>query len=654
VTDAFDTVITFFKKLLKGDVKGAFKAVFDFFRNTFATLWEKAFKPFLEFMETIFVVLWENALKPLFEFFETVFVTIWEKAIKPFFDFMETVFVTIWEKAVKPFFDFMETIFVSLWENVLKPIVDFFETTFVSIWDNVLKPVVDFFEQVFVGIWELALEPIASFFGDIGTTIWNGVKAAFELGADFLKGVGGWIWDGLKGALDGVIDVFKNLGTWIWDGLKAAFDGVGTFFSDIGGKIWNGLKAGLDGIGGLLEGIFAAINPANLFDKLFDLGDNVWGTGSVEDIIGKVFSGFDIPFIKFAEGGAVTDSMVPGTKVPGIAQTPGDNKANDRVPALLSPGEHVLSREEVKAFEKMFDGPVLKLFGGTLGKIGGAISSGFKSVVDGGKKLLSGEAGGVLGSLSRGEFSEAFAQLDPTNALRAMKDNLLDPIKDRIHHFFENMIKSNASGSVSNTSHPVQFGGSVPIPPIGTLAIPGPESFDNMPPIILPEESELESVTSTVVPDNSTTFTPEQIMAASATGAVLIPGLSGMANGGFVDVPNGVVRNAVLNAQGGAFARNSGGQGTDTIRANLTPGEFVVNREATRENLGLLSFINESRRAVQPGAGDTTMNVSVVINAKTNLTPDMIKREVVPTLEKELRRKSQQGHFVLSTAGLRS
>jgi hypothetical protein len=112
-------------------------------------------------------------------------------------------------------------------------------------------------------------------------------------------------------------------------------------------------------------------------------------------------------------------------------------------------------------------------------------------------------------------------------------------------------------------------------------------------------------------------------------------------------VPQGQMINGSLYAAGGALAR-----GTDTVPAMLTPGEFVVNRDAARYNLGLLSFINKVRSPVSPLAA--TSNISVIINAKTDLSADQIRREVIPTLEKELRKKSQEGKFVMATSGLRT
>lgn len=118
-----------------------------------------------------------------------------------------------------------------------------------------------------------------------------------------------------------------------------------------------------------------------------------------------------------------------------------------------------------------------------------------------------------------------------------------------------------------------------------------------------------------------------------------------LASGG--PVPYGSIHDGVLYAQSGAHAI-----GTDTVPAMLTPGEFVVNREATRNNLGLLSMINSARAPVSPVIPNTT--ISVVIHTKTDLSADQIRREVIPELQRQLKRKSQEGAFLLANTGLRS
>ncbi len=101
-------------------------------------------------------------------------------------------------------------------------------------------------------------------------------------------------------------------------------------------------------------------------------------------------------------------------------------------------------------------------------------------------------------------------------------------------------------------------------------------------------------------------------------------------------------------ASGGPMSK-----GTDTLPAMLTPGEFVINRESTRRNMGLLSFINNNKNgSVAPVQGNTT--VSVIVNAKTDLSPDQIRREIIPEMKKQLRRASQDGAFVIDKRGIRS
>jgi TP901 family phage tail tape measure protein len=115
------------------------------------------------------------------------------------------------------------------------------------------------------------------------------------------------------------------------------------------------------------------------------------------------------------------------------------------------------------------------------------------------------------------------------------------------------------------------------------------------------------------------------------------------AHGGLI--PHGVTRDGTLYAQGGAFAP----RGTDTVPTMTTPGEFIVNRESTRANLGLLGAINRSRGPISPG----TTNISVVVNAKTNLDGDTFRREVMPVIKQELKSESQRGSFILDKRGIR-
>jgi hypothetical protein len=97
-------------------------------------------------------------------------------------------------------------------------------------------------------------------------------------------------------------------------------------------------------------------------------------------------------------------------------------------------------------------------------------------------------------------------------------------------------------------------------------------------------------------------------------------------------------------ADGGFFEP----RGTDTVPAMLTPGEFVVNRSATAGNLDALQRINAGK-----GSGGDVQIGSIVINAKSDLSTDSIRREVIPELFKQIKKRSQEGEFIIASAGVR-
>jgi hypothetical protein len=97
------------------------------------------------------------------------------------------------------------------------------------------------------------------------------------------------------------------------------------------------------------------------------------------------------------------------------------------------------------------------------------------------------------------------------------------------------------------------------------------------------------------------------------------------------------------------FASGGLARGTDTVPAMLTPGEFVVNRQATRENFRELRDIN-SGRGQQASAGIVIQKIE--ING-VNKTADQIASEIIPKIDQHLRRKSQDGGMVIAKSGVR-
>jgi hypothetical protein len=174
---------------------------------------------------------------------------------------------------------------------------------------------------------------------DAFKAVWDGIVAVWYVIVDYFK----LIWDGIIGIFRNVVDAFggflenlvtglSGIGQFIIDGLVAAIAGAGNIFSGIGTMIWDGLKSGLDGLGTIFTTIFDAINPASLFGKIFriDPKETEKGEGgTIENTLG-----INLPFVQFAKGGMVG----------GNALLKGDSSLNDRILALLSPGEAIIPR----------------------------------------------------------------------------------------------------------------------------------------------------------------------------------------------------------------------------------------------------------------------------------------------------------------------
>jgi len=121
--------------------------------------------------------------------------------------------------------------------------------------------------------------------------------------------------------------------------------------------------------------MFNSLNPTSLLGKIFKIPDSAYGKGTVESALG-----IDVPYVKFAQGGVV----------PGTAATKGDSELNDRILALLSPGEAVIPRSKMQdpriadLVKSIMNGTIQvpKFSGGTLGAMAEKAKDAAKEVVD--------------------------------------------------------------------------------------------------------------------------------------------------------------------------------------------------------------------------------------------------------------------------------
>lgn len=111
----------------------------------------------------------------------------------------------------------------------------------------------------------------------------------------------------------------------------------------------------------------------------------------------------------------------------------------------------------------------------------------------------------------------------------------------------------------------------------------------------------------------------------------------GLARGGLVPT---------MYAANGAFVP----QGTDTVPAMLTPGEFVVQRSAV-QSLGL-SAMNSINQGKMP-SGNTSVNIDMKIETTEPIDEAFVRSKLLPRIKEEFRRSSLDGAFVLAGSGIR-
>jgi TP901 family phage tail tape measure protein len=92
-------------------------------------------------------------------------------------------------------------------------------------------------------------------------------------------------------------------------------------------------------------------------------------------------------------------------------------------------------------------------------------------------------------------------------------------------------------------------------------------------------------------------------------------------------------------------------QGTDTVPAMLTPGEFVLQRAAVqRLGVGLLDKLNRGT-AIQSDNGSVVVNLN--ITTEQPIDERFIRSKIMPTIKEELRRSSIDGRRILAPSGVR-
>jgi len=139
---------------------------------------------------------------------------------------------------------------------------------------------------------------------------------------------------------EAVGNFFKN----IFNGIGKFFVSIFDFFKGIADGFVNGFRAVIKFFSGIAEWFVNAFNGVvNFFAGIVDFFAQIFN--NIANFFGNIGDGI-ADFFGFAKGGIVGYSN--GGLVNGKARTSGDDKRNDTIPVMLSPGELVIPRSYVK------------------------------------------------------------------------------------------------------------------------------------------------------------------------------------------------------------------------------------------------------------------------------------------------------------------
>lgn len=315
----------------------------------FTWLWSTVIQPVFDFIATaakiLLAVLVTIVLAPLILAVKgagIVFTWLWESVIQPVWTAISGFIVSVWEGTILPVLTAIGTFITTnvgaawLWlQNLVTTVWTAITTAISTAWNwlltTILQPIIDFvvgqLTQSWQG-WQLII-----------TAVWEAVRAAIDVAWAFIRdSVFQPIVDFLSATLGPAFQVLRDVAAAAWQGLQDAlaavwgwitaniFDPMVTFVTV---TIPDAFNRAVDGIKGAWDKIQSIVEPPIRF-----MVDTVYNQGILPAwnwIAGLVGLGKLEP-VHFATGG-----MVPGTG------------NGDTVPAMLTPGEFVLSKPAVAA-----------------------------------------------------------------------------------------------------------------------------------------------------------------------------------------------------------------------------------------------------------------------------------------------------------------
>jgi len=253
---------------------------------------------------------------------------------------------------------------------------------------------------------------------------------------------------GLKLGFDSVVDEFAKNAT---DMTKVGKDLATSLQTNLSDSFYDSFTGKIKSAGDFFNNIFSGIKQsffkivADMAAKEILLGfKNVWsgdpntGQGFVEK-----FLGVDIPFLKFAKGtiwGSGRYGVIPGSGL--FAK---DDERNDKIPALISPGEAVIPASAVKKNQKLIENLII---GARVGKFANGVINNpeVQTAQFRAEDGVFGFKGGVIGKAWKWVKKKAGQLWDGVkdigekawNTIKKIGKGLWDGIKGTVKHLLKN------------------------------------------------------------------------------------------------------------------------------------------------------------------------------------------------------------------------
>jgi TP901 family phage tail tape measure protein len=215
---------------------------------------------------------------------------------------------------------------------------------------GILAGLIEFFAGVFTGDWQRAGEGIKK----IWDSLWNGIKGILSNAGEAIKNIALAIWDKIKGTVTG-------FGSWISEKWSSIFNGIRNTLSSWGTSVkntWNGFWDNVSNkanekLNAIKNKITDFKNGAtNAFKLARDGIGKAWGEVQelakkpVNFIIDPVYKNLAMIWNKVANTVGLDKTLPDIKKFAKGGYVPGSGN-RDTVPAMLTPGEGVLTKKEI-------------------------------------------------------------------------------------------------------------------------------------------------------------------------------------------------------------------------------------------------------------------------------------------------------------------